>query len=199
MSSEVVQWVKIPNVGTHCVQSTATIAVEWYIKKTGISVKYVCICVGWYLEIDDIKVKYCLIIKVIDSEGKEIFLKAIVIDCNYSTGRVKEVVSVIPGYYDPVEQKFWNQITNLEEICVQNVAKFAVDEYKIEHGDSLSYICTYYGIYYEFDIYTIYFSLHLKMADCLGRECNYEALVCEAKPPASKRVWTLKSFKPVTK
>lgn len=94
----------------------------------------------------------------------------------------------------PVSWENWVQIPDVGTHCMEEVGKFAVDQFNLEYGNNLIFKSIYEGWYWEINYDTLQYCLHLNAIDCLGRPLSYEAIVLE-ETTLTERIWKLISFK----
>ncbi|XP_038887075.1 uncharacterized protein LOC120077253 [Benincasa hispida] len=193
------EWLPIPDVTTPCVKEIVNFVVNQHNKESGDDLVLKGVIKGWFKELSDVKTKHRLYIEATNNKGVVQLYEAIV--CVIEKGdkqRVRTLLSFHVGYLDENEQ-FWIEIPNVEESCVQEVAKFAVAEYNKQADDNLVYICTTQGWYQEVNAeYGLLFDLRIKTKDCFGRVREYKALVSEDRQP-NEKIRILISFKLVPK
>ncbi|XP_038887119.1 uncharacterized protein LOC120077304 [Benincasa hispida] len=73
--------------------------------------------------------------------------------------------------------KKWIKITDLETPCVEDNAKFAIEEFNIKHNGSLRYKKVIEGWCKELDESHIRYRLLVQANDCLRRLLEFEAIV----------------------
>lgn len=92
----------------------------------------------------------------------------------------------------------WIPIPNVSEICVQNVAKFVVEDYNLEHKESFKYKNIKCGWFMELKGEDLAFRLHIEVKDCLGRVFELDVVVSEKKV-CGEKVRKLESAKLIKK
>ena len=73
----------------------------------------------------------------------------------------------------------WVPIPHLDSPCIQEIAKFAVQEYNNRHRENLVYKHVYEAWYLEVDARSLKYRVHIQVARCCGRIEKYEAIVLE--------------------
>lgn len=88
----------------------------------------------------------------------------------------------------------WIPIQNLDMECLQQVAKFALEEHHKKHWDNwaLKGICG--GWYLEIDAYSVKYRLHIEVSSRLGFLKRYEVIVFEKRVECG-RIRSLESFR----
>ncbi|CAK9309125.1 unnamed protein product [Citrullus colocynthis] len=90
--------------------------------------------------------------------------------------------------------KRWIKIPDAETPCVQDMAKFAVEEFNNEHKGSLKYKRVIEGWYKELDENNIRYRLHVHVNDCLRRLLKFMAIVFTQHNENDEITKTLESF-----
>ncbi|KAG6588758.1 hypothetical protein SDJN03_17323, partial [Cucurbita argyrosperma subsp. sororia] len=80
----------------------------------------------------------------------------------------------------------WIQIPDVSEVCVQNIAKFAVEDYNLVHKESFKYKSIKCGWFMELKGEDLAYRLHIEVKDCLGRIFELNVVVSEKKTCAEK-------------
>lgn len=80
----------------------------------------------------------------------------------------------------------WIKIPNVESPCVQEAAKFAVEEFNLRYQNSLKYKSTSQGWYLELNANKLKYRLHIEVIDCLQRVLKFEATLTEEKSSAGR-------------
>lgn len=193
------EWIKIPDCNTPCVIEVAKDAVNQHNKASGDNLVFKRVIVGWFLEIDDHTIKHRLYIEVINSKGVVLIISIVIVVVTKDGKRVRTLVSSHHGYPDEKDLFiFWNKIPDVNQPCVQNVAKWAVNKHNKDKNDYLVYVSTVEGWYIEAADYsgTLVYKLHIKAKECIGRVRDYCAVVKEEKP-LTERIRTLLEFFPI--
>ncbi|KAA0043224.1 Phloem filament protein [Cucumis melo var. makuwa] len=194
------EWIKIPDVSTPCVHDIATFAVNQHNNESGEKLTLKSVVKGWFLELSYDRLKHRLILTATNDKGVVKTYEAIVCVIEKSGfQRVRKLLSFNAGYLDENGDLFWIEILDINQPCVQDVAKAAVAQHNEKEHDSLVYISITQGWYRELDVnYAILFNIHLITKDCFGRVREFKALVLEDKHGKDK-IRTLKSFEVIKK
>ncbi|XP_022927869.1 uncharacterized protein LOC111434636 isoform X1 [Cucurbita moschata] len=187
------KWIQIPNLKEPGLQVVIKFMLEQIKIKFGDSLKFDCIYEGWYFELCPNSLKYRFHVKMIDFLGRSLKFEVIIIEERRDRLRILKLVSIIIIVAPEPPEKKWIKIPVLQAPLVQELAKFAVDEYSSK-GEGLKLVEIYDGWFMDLGQDNIKFRLHLKAKDWLGRIRNYEAVVL-VEHFFSKRIKILESFK----
>ena len=88
----------------------------------------------------------------------------------------------------------WVEIPNLDSPCMQEISRFAVEEYNHRYRKNLTYQFTYAAWYLEVDARSVKYRLHIQVVRGCGRIKRYEAIVLERNSDCGREK-ILESFK----
>ncbi|XP_022989567.1 uncharacterized protein LOC111486626 isoform X2 [Cucurbita maxima] len=192
------KWIQIPNLKEPGFQVVINFIVEQLKIILGDCLKFHSIYEGWYFELCPISLKFRLHIKAIDFLGRCLNYEIIIIEEKRIFKLESIIVILSPGHcvgpVDPPKVEKWIKISNLQFAFLQEVSKFALDDFNVKSGDSLRFDGIYDGWYMEMGQDNIKFRIHLRAKDCLSRVHHYEAYVY-VKQFLSKRIKIVESFK----
>ncbi|XP_023530959.1 uncharacterized protein LOC111793346 [Cucurbita pepo subsp. pepo] len=192
------KWIQIPNLKEPGFQVVIKFIVEQLKIIFGDCLKFDSIYEGWYFELCPISLKFRLHMKAVDFLGRCLNYEIIIVEEKRIFKLESIIVILSPGHcvgpVDPPKVEKWIKIINLQFSFVQEVSKFALDDFNVKSGDSLKYDGVYDGWYMEMGQDNIKFRIHLKAKDCLSRVHHYEAFVY-VKQFLSKRIKIVESFK----
>ncbi|XP_023531643.1 uncharacterized protein LOC111793824 [Cucurbita pepo subsp. pepo] len=192
------KWIPIPNLKEHGIQALVQFIVEQLKIRCRDCLKFDSIYEGWYFELCPNSLKFRLHIKAIDFLGRCLNYEIIIVEEKHILKLESIIVILSPGHcvgpMDPPKVEKWIKISNLQFSFVQEVSKFALDDFNVKSGDSLKYDGIYDGWYMEMGQDNIKFRIHLKAKDCLSRVHHYEAHVF-VKNFLGQRIKIVESFK----